>query len=258
MIREARHSDKSHILKFCKNTFSWGDYINDVWDYWISEGFLFVADAKFPVGLCHAVFFKDHVWIEGIRINPVFRRKGLASKMVQKIESIAQDRKIGSSFMLIDTKNKPSISMAKTLDYKIFQTWKFYSLSPKKNTKFKIFFGNVIDTNDFPHYIKSWRWVPLDQNKLNFLQSNNQIVYSGDDENKAVIILEDSEHFPNTMIATLYSGSPENTFNVISYLQNYGIEKKYQRLQILTKETLPDFEGLEHKLSFHLMQKLFS
>ena len=258
MIREARHSDKSHILKFCKNTFSWGDYIDDVWDSWFSEGFLFVTDTKFPVGLCHAVFFKDHVWIEGIRISPDFRRKGYASKMVQKIEFIAQDRKIGSSFMLIDTKNKPSILMAKTLNYKIFQTWKFYSLSPKNNTKFKIFLGNVITINEFPHYIKSWRWVPLDQNKLNFLQSNNQIVYSGEDENKSIAILEDSEHFPNTMIATLYSGSPENTSNVISFLQNYGFEKKYHRLQILTKEILPDFEGLEHKLSFHLMQKLFS
>lgn len=258
MIREARRSDKSHVLKFCKNTFSWGDYIDDVWDYWFSEGLLFVAEEKFPVGLCHAVFFKDHAWIEGIRISPDFRRKGIASKMVQKIESIAQNRKIKSSFMLIDTKNKPSILMAKTLDYKIFQTWNFYSLSPKKNTKFKIFFGNVIGINDFPHYIKSWRWVPLDQNKLNFLQSNNQIIYSGEDENKTVAILEDSEHFANTVIATLYSGSTKNTFNVISFLQNYGFEKKYQRLQILTKETLPNFEGLEHKLSFHLMQKLFS
>ena len=60
MIREARRSDKSHVLKFCKNTFSWGDYIDDVWDYWFSEGLLFVAEEKFPVGLCHAVFFKDH------------------------------------------------------------------------------------------------------------------------------------------------------------------------------------------------------
>jgi len=258
MIREARYSDKFHILKFCKNTFSWGDYIDDVWDSWFSEGFLFVAVSKFPVGLCHGVFFKDHVWIEGIRISPDFRRKGIASKMVQKIESIAFDKKIESSFMLIDTKNKPSILMAKTLDYKIFQTWKFYSLSPKKNNTFKIFFGNVIGINEFPHYVKSWRWVPLDQNKLNSLQSNNQIIYSGKDENKAIVILEDSEHFPNTLIATLYSGSPENTFNVILFLQNYGTEKKYQRLQILTKETLPNFEGLEHKLSFHLMQKLLS
>ena len=31
-------SDKKAVLDFCKNTFSWGDYINDVWDYWILEG----------------------------------------------------------------------------------------------------------------------------------------------------------------------------------------------------------------------------
>ena len=258
MIREAKLSDKQHILKFCKNTFSWGDYIDDVWDYWFSEGFLFVIEKKFPVGICHAVFFDDQVWLEGIRINPDFRRKGFASKMIKKIESIAEERKVGSSFMLIDTKNHPSLLMSKTLEYKIFQTWKFYLLSPKKNSGVKAFFGNPIDKNQIQHYVKSWRWVPLDQDKLNLLQSNNQIIYSGGDKNKAIAIFEDSEHFPNTLIATLYSGSPVNTQNVISFLQNYGFEKKYHRLQILTKETLPDFKGLDLKLSSHLMQKLLS
>jgi hypothetical protein len=57
---------------------------------------------------------------------------------------------------------------------------------------------------------------------------------------------------------TLFAGSKDNTISVISYLQNLGFEKKYQRLQILTKETLPEFRNLEYKISFHLMQKLLS
>jgi hypothetical protein len=56
----------------------------------------------------------------------------------------------------------------------------------------------------------------------------------------------------------LFTGSKNNTMNIISFLQNFGFEKKYQRLQILTKETLPEFRDLEHKISFHLMQKLLS
>jgi hypothetical protein len=41
-------------------------------------------------------------------------------------------------------------------------------------------------------------------------------------------------------------------------LQNHGYEKQYQRVQILTKEKLPQLQNLDFKLSFQLMQKLLS
>ena len=43
-LREATSSDKTQVLDFCKNTFSWGDYIAEVWDFWIKEGNLLVTD----------------------------------------------------------------------------------------------------------------------------------------------------------------------------------------------------------------------
>ena len=36
-IRLARRSDKDSILRFCTNTFAWGDYIDKVFDKWCSE-----------------------------------------------------------------------------------------------------------------------------------------------------------------------------------------------------------------------------
>ena len=258
MIRKATLYDKKPVLEFCKNTFSWGDYIQDVWDYWLSEGVFLVAEKLIPVGICHAVFFKEQVWIEGIRVNPDFRRKGIASKLVRKIESISKEKQIKLSFMLIDTENQPSLEMAKILNYKIFQTWNFYSLTPKPNINHHISFGNTSSKNQIDHYVKSWRWVPLDEENLNFLNSNNCIIFSGNDDNKTIAILEDSEHFKNTLIVSLYAGAENNTKNVVSFLQNYGFEKHYQRLQILTKEFFPDFKGLDFRISFHLMQKLLS
>ena len=258
MIRKATSADKKPVLEFCKNTFSWGDYIQDVWDYWLSEGIFLVAEKLTPVGICHAVFSKGQVWIEGIRVNPDFRREGIASKLVRKVESISKEKQIKLSFMLIDTKNQPSLEMAKILNYKIFQTWNFYSLTPKPNINYHISFGAINSENQIEHYVKSWRWVPLDHQKLNFLNSNNYIIYAGTDDNKTIAILEDSEHFKNTLIVSLYAGTENNTKNVISFLQNYGFEKHYQRLQILTKEFLPDFKGLDFRISFHLMQKLLS
>ena len=69
MIRNAKPSDKSQVLKFCQNTFSWGDYVEHVWDYWLNEDLLFVYEKKSPVGICHAFFLKNQIWIEGIKIG---------------------------------------------------------------------------------------------------------------------------------------------------------------------------------------------
>lgn len=258
MIRDALPSDKFEVLKFCQNTFSWGDYIKEVWDHWVSEGGFFVFEKNKPIGICHTVFYPDQVWIEGIRINPDFRRQSLASELVKNIESIAKQKGISISLMLIDTENEPSLSMAKQLGYKINETWKFYSLQPQKNNDFEISFGNPFQKNKPTHYVKSWRWVPLNEKEMSFLVSKNNIVYSDKTNNKSIAILGESEHFDKTLIVTLFAGSDSDTKNILLFLQNFGAEKNYKRIQILSKESFSTFNNLEHRLTFHLMQKLLS
>lgn len=254
VIRDAINSDKFSVLNFCKDTFSWGDYIQDVWDYWLSESNLLVIENQYPVGVCHAFFSKNQVWIEGIRINSNFRRQGFASDLVRHIELIAKEKQILSSFMLIDTKNLPSLSMAKNLNYRISQTWNFYSLSPQINNSYKIQFGNVLNSMA-THYVKSWRWLVLDEETLLSLSEQNKIIFSDKFGSVSTAIMTDSEHFDKTLIVTLFSGSQNNTLNLISYIQNYGAEKNYKKIQILTKEKLPFLHTLEHKITFNLMQK---
>ena len=104
-IREATSFDKNLVLKFCKNTFSWGDYIDKVWSSWLDEGNLFLFEKKFPVGICHAFYFENQIWIEGIRIDPNFRRQMIASKLVTHAESIGKKNQKLFSYMLIDTEN---------------------------------------------------------------------------------------------------------------------------------------------------------
>ena len=255
MIREANSLDKIQILKFCIDTFSWGDYIDQVWDSWLSEGNLFIFEKQFPVGICHAFYSEDQIWIEGIRIDPNFRRQKIASKLVKHTESVGKEKNISFSFMLIDTENTSSITMANSLDYDIFQTWNFYSLMPKRNSNYNVHFGKFLNRQLYTHYVKSWRWLPVDDITLSTFYQQNKIIKSNVDGKESIAILTDSEHFDNTLIVTLFSGSQSTTLQVISFLQNYGIEKSYERIQILTKEQLPLFDSLEHRISFHLMKK---
>lgn len=255
MIRNAKPSDKSQVLKFCQNTFSWGDYVEHVWDYWLNEDLLFVYEKQFPIGICHAFFSKNQIWIEGIRVDSNFRKQKIASELVSHVESIGQKNDALFSFMLIDVENPISLSMAKSLNYRILETWNFYSLEPKKNSNFDIIFAKSLDDSLYSHYVKSWRWLPIDNTIVSQLVQQNKIIQSKINDEISTAILSDSEHFDNTLIVTLFSGSEKTSLQIILFLQNYAIENNYNRIQILTKEKLFDLEFLEHKLSFHLLRK---
>ncbi|MCC2648995.1 MAG: putative GCN5-related N-acetyltransferase [Nitrososphaeraceae archaeon] len=106
-FRFAKKSDKEDVLKFCVNTFDWGDYIDQVWDLWFSDsnGALIVAEnnirhikgsviAVSHVSLCPN---RKNIWLEGIRVNPDYRRrkfKNLRGIMLER-QPLATSRKYG-------------------------------------------------------------------------------------------------------------------------------------------------------------------
>ena len=254
-IREANISDKSSVLKFCKNTFSWGDYIEKVWSSWIDEGNLFLFEKKSPVGICHAFYSENQIWIEGIRIDPKHRREMIASKLVTYAESIGKKHQKLFSYMLIDTENKNSISMATSLNYDTLETWNYYSLNPKKNSNFKIEFTKSVDSEIFTFFVDSWRWIKTTKQILTDLSSQNKIIKSNLNGKKTTAIIGNYKHIDNTLIVTLSPGSFDTLSNVLFYLQNFAFENTYERIQILTNKKLEFFDDLDYKISFYLMKK---
>ena len=93
-IRMSIPSDKNQILSFCKNTFSWGDYINEVWDSWEKDdGLVIIEDDKTAIAMCHGVKFQSEnmIWIEGIRVKEDYRKNGFATSLIRYFEKIADD-----------------------------------------------------------------------------------------------------------------------------------------------------------------------
>lgn len=255
MIRNANSLDKILVLQFCKNTFSWGDYVDQVWDFWISEGNLLLFEEKFPIGICHAFYTKDQIWIEGIRVNSNFRRQKIASKLVSHAESVGKKRGISYSYMLIDVENTQSLALANSLDYEVYQTWNFYSILPKINLNYDVSYEKSLNCKLYPNFVKSWRWFPLDDITLSTLYKENKIVKSSLNGKESLAILTDSEHFSRTLIVTLFSGSHDTTMQILSFVQNYGKKENYERIQILSRDQLSPFDSLEFRISFHLMKK---
>lgn len=84
-IRPARSEDREAVLAFSSQTWNWGDYIQYVWDDWLHDpqGMLFVATSDGqPVGVAHIrMLNKTEAWLEGMRVDPAFRRQGIATAL---------------------------------------------------------------------------------------------------------------------------------------------------------------------------------
>ena len=263
--RLASSSDKKDVLNFCQNTFSWGDYIHEVWDNWINEGNLIVIDDdQIPVSMAHAGFYPDEkmIWIEGIRVNNNFRKKGLAQKMICYFESNAKSQGFEISRMLIASENNPSLTLAKKLGYQIISKWNYFSLESKQISQQNVILSNSclfdckdLDTSKY-NFIESWRWIPLSNERLKKLNSENKIFcQKSGNEIITLGIITESESFENTIILEILFGTELET--MIKFVQNFAHQKNYSKIRILTElESLPQIKNLENKFPFYLMEKI--
>jgi len=119
--------DKDRVLKFCKDTFEWGDYIGTVWDFWLTDasGVLLVVDNPDsrtsncdPVAISHiSVCQNDLLWIEGIRVDKLYRNKGIATHLLQYMVKYGIEKGLGESCALIANSN---INSRKILKIRVF------------------------------------------------------------------------------------------------------------------------------------------
>lgn len=260
IVRKASSLDKNPVLDFCKSTFSWGDYISEVWDFWIKEGELLVSeDAGVPVGICHVYFGDNFSWIEGIRVQKNFRKLGIGSTLIKSAEFESIKNAISDIYMLIEVNNSSSLSLAKKENYDILQTWNFYTLNPDKhnNSSAKIItsysdISKIIPKSQF--YVDSWRWCPLSDKSLRKLIDDKKVLYSKNNGNVSIGFLIDSKHFQMTKILTIF-GTGKSLEDLLNLVQNICFKENIQRIQVLTPHILPLINGLEKRMQFHLMHK---
>jgi len=264
-IRNALPSDKKTVLDFCKSTFSWGDYIHYVWDNWLDEGNFFVlCENRHSVAICHGFIIKNAklIWIEGIRVNPNYRQKGYAKKLVTKVETVAKKNGCKLAAMIIESNNFKSLKLASKLHYTKNKKWNYYILTPTKHRTTNIQqakspkeIAKYLVDSEF--YIRSWRWIPLDAKTISSLVKEKKIIISKNQNHiDSLGIITESDHFEKTMMLTLIYTTKSGIKKILPYIQNLAYEKKFERIQILTKmRTLPTYSGLEKRLTFYHMTK---
>ncbi len=84
------------MLAFCVNTFSWGDYVGEVWDQWLADpnGHLLVAELEgLPVAIQYVYFpGEGEAYLQGMRVDPAVRGRGIATAMLEAGLALARQR----------------------------------------------------------------------------------------------------------------------------------------------------------------------
>ena len=261
-IRNSTPSDKNQILSFCKNTFSWGDYINEVWDSWEKDdGLVIIEDDKTAIAICHGVKYQNEkmLWIEGIRVKENYRNNGIATRFIRYFEKIAIDSGIKHVNMLIETENISSLNLAKKLEYKIISEWNYFSLPSKNNSHMKIKFESI-DINELNfkgmRFVDSWRWIPLTKDNFeNLYSSGNVLCQKNDGVVQSLGIISESNSFDDTIILTIIFGTCDDIHKMIWYTQNLSVEKGYSKIRILTEKDDLKMDSLGNKFPFYLVEK---
>ena len=135
------------MLSFCQDTWAWGDYIDRVWDSWLAEqdGRLFTAtvDGR-PVGIANMRMVSEtEAWLEGLRVDPSYRRQGIAHELC--LAALAEAMRRGAKYarMAIEAENEPSIHTAEKIYMRQVAAFALYKAPPLTPREQSSFFGQA-------------------------------------------------------------------------------------------------------------------
>ena len=110
VVRPARPSDKEPLMSFIRNVWGGHDYIPSVWDDWLADtkNRMFVVEVGgVPVGMNRLRFQEDgSAWLEGVRVHPDYRGRGLASMLGENSMRVARERGAGVFRLTSGSRNK--------------------------------------------------------------------------------------------------------------------------------------------------------
>jgi ribosomal protein S18 acetylase RimI-like enzyme len=137
-IRRAREVDKEPLMEFIKHVWGGHDYIPYVWDSWIADRrakmFVLLADGR-QVGMNRMRQLPDgSVWMEGVRVHPDYRGKGLAGMLGEN--SMKVGRKGGATVFRLtsNARNRAAHRQVAKLGFREISRLSTYE--PKKGQRF--------------------------------------------------------------------------------------------------------------------------
>jgi ribosomal protein S18 acetylase RimI-like enzyme len=294
-IRHATKSDKGEVLRFCVNTFEWGDYIDQVWDLWYSDrnGVLLVAEddeeynihskeRSSVIAVSHASLCpnNNNVWLEGIRVHSNFRHRSVATHLLNTMISYGKEQGAQEASAIVAGNNIASQLMMESNGFAIISKWSYYIINkiPKGVDKVKLRSKVVTleDTETVRNYLRrsevykssgktyvnSWRWYSLDLSVLEDFIKHEKVLMIGNDPIEGLgIINKDNNN--NFQIVYLDASNMNILEDLIRFAVNliHPEDATYDRIQIFSPQrkyvsTVMEQVGSERSEEFLLYKRV--
>ncbi|MFL6316995.1 MAG: GNAT family N-acetyltransferase [Nitrososphaeraceae archaeon] len=262
-FRHAKQSDKEDVLRFCTNTFEWGDYIEEVWDVWYSDpnGYLMIAEKNEMIAaVSHAYVCpnRNRIWLEGVRVNPDFRRRSIGTELIKKMVQYGKEQGAQEAAGLVSVKNVASQAMMEKNGFVVTSRWIYCNSSTNvhqepDNGQAKI--ATLKDKEVMRSYLKQsqifraaaenyahlWRWyhLHLDSDVLHNLIDNRKIIIMTNHDHSIIhglIIINKND---NNMFQIGYIDAVDVL--TLKHLITFVINLAYSELREKKSETLQMF-----------------
>ena len=122
VIRRARRSDKRDVLAAVRTIWGGQDRIPDVFDKWVTHrmGPFFVAESAGRVVAMGklTILNDDEAWLEGGRVAPRWRRRGIATTLIAHRIAVARERGVRVLRFSTASDNKPIHRVARRFGFR--------------------------------------------------------------------------------------------------------------------------------------------
>ena len=284
-IRDAEQGDKNEILSFCANTFSWGDYIEQVWDLWMQDdlGKMLVADTDGKkVGLSHVALCpnSNSIWLEGVRVHPMFRRLKIAATLIDEMEIYGIEHGAVEALAIVAEENTSSQQMMERAGFSVVSKWSYYSTGDKLAKQrsdarvaspsdlgalVKYLESSIVYAKSAKKYVNSWRWYALDRSTLARFLKEGMIIVSGEPVAGMAVLNVKGYWSRKNVLQMVYLDSHEMQAlqDLLAYVVNLYADGNYERLQVMfpfneqTASVIDNFQ-IQESERFLLYSKVFT
>ncbi|HVP58252.1 MAG TPA: GNAT family N-acetyltransferase [bacterium] len=164
-LRDAQASDKRAVCRFTRRTWGeHGDFIASVWNDWLADrsGRFIVAELDgAPVGIAKINYFGDgEYWLEGLRVAPEHRGKGIARAINQEIRASLARMRPRAVRYCTGYRNLASRHIGSVFGFKVGARFRHFWMKSRKGP-IQGEFARKRDTDEILAFMKRSRFLRL-------------------------------------------------------------------------------------------------
>jgi ribosomal protein S18 acetylase RimI-like enzyme len=262
VVRVAKLDDRKRVLAFTSNTFSWGDYIERVFDRWLNDrsGRLLVAESDgLVVGLSFVKLTKEgEAWLQGGRVDQNYRRTGVGEAMTKECLRVAKEEMNARVARVItDKTNLPPQKLLAKLGFRVASEFSEFEKKAERIKDPLLTRGAKLAEKELtPHmwrYLRSssifkksgglytvwFVWYSLEKEDLSrFVQGGKAVAYAPNGKIHGVMLVDDStieaENEKSVQSCYFDSDANEGVQALSDFLLDYAARKGLKTVRLWT------------------------